>query len=262
MRGQEKAAISRRALGRMHEFERIVIGRVRGGVSDRADQRVAEARVNDLNSAISTAEEARAAAIAELLAMTGQEFNTTPPALSMSEPSQHPAALSVLLAEAEGNRTLAEARMERAGFMPQITASGNISTEGNSGGINAGTTQPLGFGTGAAIKALKGTEEIVERQLGEADEGARRNYARHASRLGSFQRQALETENLAIEARETFRLFQAQFKAGHRTVMEVITVYERLIQREQAAVDAKYEIVLIQLEMARDLGLLADGESI
>ena len=60
----------------------------------------------------------------------------------------------------------------------------------------------------------------------------------------------------------TFDLFEAQFEAGQRSVMDVISIYEQLVQREQAHVDAKYEVILTQLEMARDLGLLADGDKI
>ena len=44
--------------------------------------------------------------------------------------------------------------------------------------------------------------------------------------------------------------------------MDVVSIYEEMVQREQAHVDAKYEVFLIQLELARDLGLLASGGSI
>ena len=39
-------------------------------------------------------------------------------------------------------------------------------------------------------------------------------------------------------------------------------VREELIRREQAHIDAKYEVILIQLELSRDMGLLADGNKI
>lgn len=261
MRGSEKAALSNRALSRMYEFERIVIGRVQGGVSDRADQRVVEARINDLTDAKITAEEATNAATSELMAITGERFDGKPRHLQLAEITTRPKALAVVLAEAEGKRTIAQAKYERAGFMPQITASGNVSTNGSSAGLKAGS-QPIGFGTRAAIQAIEAGEDIAQRVINDAHEEARRNYSRQLSRLGSFQRQSAEAARLAQDARVTFDLFQRQFKAGQRTVMEVINVYETLIDREQAHVDAKYEVALIQLEMAADLGLLADGEEI
>ena len=56
LRGDEKAALNTRALSRMGAFERIVIGRVEGGVADLADRRVTEAkRMDDLRSAATTA---------------------------------------------------------------------------------------------------------------------------------------------------------------------------------------------------------------
>lgn len=44
--------------------------------------------------------------------------------------------------------------------------------------------------------------------------------------------------------------------------MDVAAIYEEMVQREQAHVDAKYEVILTQLEMARDQGLLAEGGAI
>ncbi|MEL6648076.1 MAG: hypothetical protein AAFQ05_10275 [Pseudomonadota bacterium] len=44
--------------------------------------------------------------------------------------------------------------------------------------------------------------------------------------------------------------------------MDVINIYEQLVDREREHVEAKYEVILIQLELARDFGVLADGEAI
>ena len=57
-------------------------------------------------------------------------------------------------------------------------------------------------------------------------------------------------------------IIRAQFEAGQRPVMDVIPIYEELVKREQAYIDAKYEVVLIQLSLAASLGPLADGDKI
>ena len=75
-------------------------------------------------------------------------------------------------------------------------------------------------------------------------------------------RQTLEAASLARTSRETYKLFKAQFEAGQRPVMDVVSIYEELVKREQDHIDAKYEVVLIQLALARDMGLLADGDKI
>ena len=262
LRGDEKAALNERALSRMYEFERIVRGRVEGGVSDRADLRVVEGKINDIESARTTAHEAATAARAELKAMTGQEFGTGFAPLNMGTPPSSARHLSVIKAEAEADRSVAQAKIDRAGLLPGLSAQANVTNSGTSGGLTVDADQPFGFGTPAMLKAIEAARETADRQVAEADEAARRSFSRQSQRLSSYRRQETEAAQLARESRETFRLFQAQFKAGQRTVMDVAAIYEQLVQREQAHVDAKYEVILIQLEMARDLGLLADGDKI
>jgi adhesin transport system outer membrane protein len=168
----------------------------------------------------------------------------------------------VLKASAEANRTIAEAKAGRAGLLPQISAAGNATTDGSGAGLTLDMAQPLGLGTPAAMQALEASKEAAKRQVSEAEEAARRTYSRQMQQIASLQRQEAETAALVRRSRETYELFQKQFEAGQRPVMEVIQVYEELVRREQAYIDAKYEAVLIQLQLARDLGLLADGDKI
>lgn len=194
--------------------------------------------------------------------MTGQSFEDMPALLELSEipPGQRP--LSVLLAEATATRSVAEARVQRAGLLPGITAAADLGSGDSSPELQLESDTPLGFGTGVQMKALEAAEEMAERQVEQAEEDASRAMGRQTQRLASYRRQEAEAAELARASRITFELFQGQAKAGQRTVPEVVSVYEQLVEREQAHVDAKYQVVLIQLEIARDLGLLADGDSI
>ncbi|KIC34981.1 TolC family protein [Leisingera sp. ANG-M7] len=262
LRGDEKAAYGDRALRRMQEFRRIVQGRVDGGVSDRADLNVVDSKISGIRTAAATARDAATTARAELHAMTGQSFDQKPSHLSIGTPPEQGQFLSVLKAGAEAERTIAQAKSGRAGLLPQISAAGNVTTDGSGAGVTLGTGQPLGLGTPAAIQALEASKEAAKRQVGEAEEAARRAYSRQVQQIASYQRQEGETSALVRRSRETYELFQKQFEAGQRPVMEVIQVYEELVRREQAYIDAKFEVVLIQLELARDLGLLADGDKI
>lgn len=262
LRGDEKAAYGNRALRRMQDFRRIVQGRVDGGVSDRADLNVVDSKISGIRNATATAQDAAATARAELQAMTGQSFPRKPAHLEIGTPPEQVQFLSVLKAGAEAERTIAQAKSGRAGLLPQISAAGNVTTDGSGAGITLGTGQPLGLGTPAAIQALEASKEAATRQVGEAEETARRTYSRQIQQIASYRRQEAETAALVRRSRETYELFQKQFEAGQRPVMEVIQVYEELVRREQAFIDAKYEVVLIQLQLARDLGLLADGDKI
>ena len=262
LRGDEKAALGTLALARMQEFERIVTGRVEGGLTDRADQTVVRNKINGMRSARATAQEAAATARAELRAMTGQDFDASRAHLQLQAPPQEAGFLSVLKAEAEATRTVAQTTVQRAGLLPGVSASGTATTDGSGAGLTLNTPVPLGLGTPALLKAIDTARETAERQVGEAEEAARRDHARQMQRLASFKRQAGETAELARASRDTYELFQAQFKAGQRPVMDVVAIYEELILREQAHVDAKYEVVLTQLALAGDMGLLANGDEI
>ncbi|ATG38297.1 putative outer membrane efflux protein [Phaeobacter piscinae] len=262
LRGSEKAAIGTRALSRMYEFERIVLGRVEGGVSDRADLNVVQSKINGMRSAVATAKDASATATAELKAITGQSFAETPSHLHLASPPEAGTYLTVLKAEAEATRSVEQAKMERAGLLPQVSAAGNVTSDGSGAGLTLDLAQPFGLGTPAALKAIEASKEIAKRQVSEVEEDARRDYSRQMQRLASYRRQEAEAATLAQTSRETYRLFQAQFKAGQRSVMDVVSIYEEVVRREHAHIDAKYEVVLIQLALASDMGLLADGDRI
>ena len=262
LRGDEKAAYAYRAIQTMADFERVVVGRVNGGVSDRSDINVVQSKISGMESTMATANDAAATSRAELRAMTGQDFDAAPDRLELALPPDGSQYLSVLRAEAEAERATQQAIMERAGYLPQVSVGGEINTEGSGVGALVNLAEPLGLGTPAAIQAIEASKEAAQRQVGEAEETARRDYARQIQRLKSFRRQEQEALKLSRASRETYRLFRAQFEAGQRPVMDVIPIYEELVKREQAYIDAKYEVVLIQLSLAASLGLLADGDKI
>ncbi|MEP2718431.1 TolC family protein [Pseudophaeobacter sp.] len=262
LRGDEKAAYSSRALGQMQEFRRIVAGRVEGGLSDRADLNVVDSKISGMRNARTTAQDGASTARAELTAMTGQSFSEKPGKLDLGAPPSEAHYLSVLKSQAVANRDVAQAVVGRAGLLPQISAAGNLTTDGSGAGITLDLSEPLGLGTPAALKAIEVSKEAARRQIGEAEEDARRSHSRQIQRLASYQRQTVEAASLARASRETYRLFKAQFEAGQRPVMDVVTIYEELVRREQDHIDAKYEVVLIQLTLASDMGLLADGDKI
>ncbi|MCK5501259.1 MAG: TolC family protein [Tritonibacter mobilis] len=262
LRGDEKAAYAHRAIRTMRDFERVVVGRVNGGVSDRSDLNVVQSKISGMQSSMATANDAARTARAELEAMTGQSFSASPQRLNMSLPPDGRNYLSVLKAQSEATRTIEQAKMERAGLLPQGAATGQVGSEGSGAGVLLNLAEPLGFGTPAALRAVEASKEAALRRIGEAEEEARREYSREMQRLASYRRQEREALALSKASRETYNLFKAQFEAGQRPVMDVIPIYEELVKREQAYIDAKYEVVMIQLALAASLGLLADGDKI
>jgi adhesin transport system outer membrane protein len=135
--------------------------------------------------------------------------------------------------------------------------------DGGSGvGVNITSDQLLGLGTGSSLKAIEATKEAAERRVGQAQEDANRALARMEQRAAALSRQVGEAANLTAQAKANLDLFQQQYDAGQRQVMDVVGVYETFAARQTAAVGLKYELPLTRLEIARELGLLADGSQI
>lgn len=196
LRGDEKAAYAHRAIRTMRDFERVVVGRVNGGVSDRSDLNVVQSKISGMQSSMATANDAARTARAELEAMTGQSFSASPQRLNMSLPPDGRNYLSVLKAQSEATRTIEQAKMERAGLLPQVSATGQVGSEGSGAGVLLNLAEPLGFGTPAALRAVEASKEAALRRIGEAEEEARREYSREMQRLASYRRQ--EREALAL----------------------------------------------------------------
>lgn len=262
VRGDETSQKTRKALAQMRKLEEIVVGRVQGGVSNKGDQLTVESKVQDLQSSLKNAGESAALARAELSAMTKQSFvGVYDGPLDVSGLSgTH--NLGVLRAKAEAKRSIAQADSARAASLPGITASGSVGTGGSGAGLKAGGDANIGFGTGARLKAIESTKETAERSIQEAEQDAERALRRGQHQITSLQRKQADATRLSEESYQTFDLFQAQFKAGQRSILEVINIYEKAVERELTALDAKYDVLIAQLEMARDLGLLADGDEI
>lgn len=260
LRGQEKAALGGRALRQMNHFGDVVEGRVSGGVSNKGDLRTVQTKISTLRTARDTAAESVDTALAELTAMTGTRFDLEP--VSPVEVNGSVEALDVIKADAEAKRAVAQATVERAGQLPGLSASGTIANTGNSASLDIGTDTGIGFGTGKRIKAIESTKETAKRQVAEAREDAARAESRLRREIDSLARQEGEANSLAREGRQTYKLFEAQFKAGQRSVLEVVDVYEQSTYRALEGIDAKYDKILAQLQLARDLGILADGDAI
>jgi adhesin transport system outer membrane protein len=194
--------------------------------------------------------------------MTGTRFDGQPVAALAGLHDDGGAPLEVLKADAEAKRSVAQATIQRASLLPGLNASGTVSNSGSSATLEASGETGIGLGTGGKLKAIEASKETARRQVAEAQEDAARKQSRLEQRIASQQRQQAEAQRLAQQGQETYRLFQAQFRAGQRSVLEVVNVYEQSVRRALEGVDAKYDVILAQLELARDMGLLADGDAI
>lgn len=258
--GREKSALAETTLQDMAHFEYIMSERVRGGVSDMSDLNIIRQKLSEIRASHTSNAEATRSAIAELNAMSihplGDVRGLT--AFTVSATAAQP--LAVTKAEAQKTRDIAEAKVERASQLPGLSLNGTI---GKNGGIavNGGGAQ-LGLGTPAKLRAIEAASEAAGRRVAQANEDSNRALRKLESQIAAKTRQTGEAGNLTAQAKNNLDLFQAQYKAGQRQVMDVVGVYETFARAQTAEVTLKFEAAKLRIEMARILGVLADGDLI
>lgn len=265
LEAQEKVILAQASERDMLHFEWIMSERVAGGISDPSDLQVLRQKLSEIRAAAQGETEAARAALAELVAMGVAPAVLAQPAViggaeaALPLPVPAPVPLSVRLAEAEQTRAAARARFERAGFLPSLTATGALGRDAPDPSVGLRSTRPLGFGTGDDLRAIEAATEGERRKVVQAREEAGRRLARLEQERTALARQAAEATVLASRAKANLDLFQAQYDAGQRQVMDVVSLYEHFARQQQEAAALRYRATLAGLEMAAELGVLADG---
>lgn len=257
---REKAALADVSLRDMGQFEYIMNERVKGGVSDRSDLNVLRQKLAEIRADRAAQGERAATALAELNAMSARNLSDLRGAPPLSVRSGAAVPLAVVKAEAEKTRAIAAAKVERANQLPGLSANASV---GEGGGVGVQTDNGLlGFGTGARLKAIEAAREAAERQVAQTEEDTNRALLKLEGQIAAKRRHSAEAVRLTIQAKETLDLFQAQYDAGQRQVIDVVSVYETFTRQQHEEVTLKFETVQLQIELARILGVLADGGEI
>jgi len=207
-------------------------------------------------------QEAAASAFAELNAMSTVPLDGMRGIgpISQSGPGAEP--LSVMKAKAEAQRAMAEATAARAGFLPSLTASAGMGTGGSDGGLNIGAANGFGFGTGASMAALEASQAAAEARVGQVRENANRSLQSMRTELSSLRRQEAQAGSLAAQAASNFDMFSEQQRSGHRSVPEVVSIFETKVRTERDATALKYDVARMELRIAAMMGSLVNGEQI
>ncbi len=257
---REKSALAQTALQDMGHFAWIMEERVKGGVSNLSDLNVLTQKLNEIKADVRSNSETAATRIAELNAMSAKPLDGLR-GVPRFEVSSTDLPLSVVLAEAEKTRAIAAAKVERAGNLPGLSAGGTVGSD-TSLGLQVKSDTLLGVGTGAKLKAIEAAKEAAGRRVNQANEDANRQLRKLEGQIAAKGRQATEAATLTQQAKANLDLFQQQYDAGQRQVLDVVSVYETYARQQQQEVELKYETVRLKLEMAQVLGILADGNAI
>lgn len=258
-RSAELMAVTQQSLGDLSEFDRIMGLRVEGGLSDRSEQQVLTQKVAEAQSLLSGYRQAQISAQTELNAMASRPLDDVRGLQALPADADMPEPLAVMRARGEGARMLAEAQIARAGVLPGLGASADVDISGNTdASLNLGGAG-LGFGTGDTLAALEATKEVAARQVAEAEENAHRSIVSLDREIAMLTQQQIDGAEVLRQTEGNLELFKAQYKAGRRTLLELVGQYESFarMQRDQASL--KYDIAALRLEIARNRGVLVNG---
>lgn len=253
-----RAAVNAASISKMEHFEYVMNERVRGGVSNRADLLLVQQKRNQMDSDLAADREAARTARAELDAMSAVPTSGITGLSAVTASSANAVPLSVLRAEAEAARSVANAKAQRGGILPGVNLTASVTNRGNDVGVGS-SSQGIGFGTGASLAALDAKAEAAAAKVVQDREAANRRIASLDGQIASILRQAGEAKEIAAQAARNYDLFAQQLEAGQRGVPEVVSVFETKVRAEREAVNLVYELARLQIERAALLGTLVDG---
>lgn len=259
-RAHAQAAVSRRASDRLARFEGMMRARVEGGLSDMSEQSVISQRYTEVQAQLSSDAQAAATAEAQLAALTGQPARAVQGIDTLRDMREGPPALSVLRRQGEGARVLAQAQLQRADMLPGLTASVDATDTTTNPGLRLTGLGILNPGGSQTMQALAETKTVVQRQNAEAAETAQRRQIALSGEIATLNARAAQGAQVLAQTESNLDLFSEQYKLGRRSLLELVSQYDAFAQLERDQAALRFEIALRSLEIARDLGLLVDGE--
>jgi adhesin transport system outer membrane protein len=257
LEGGESQRLNREALLDMRRFRWIMNERVKGGVSDMSDLTILAQKIAEIESSMKDAQDKRGTALAELAAITDQNFSDLNGIGSLDMSLDKIEPLSVVEAKVQSKRDQAAADMQRAGNLPSIVASASGGSNDIVGGIR--TEGLFDFGRKERNQALDAEEEALARRVQETEEASLRKIRSYETKLTAARRAYQEAVRLSKQAKSNLDLFQSQYEAGQCQVMDVVGVYETFARQQhtmntQRFLAAKYEVLI-----AREYGVLVSG---
>lgn len=258
---RNRAGMAREALGRLAEFDRIMALRVQGGVSNMSEQTVLKQKLNEMQATLQSDLDAAMLAASELDAMAQAPVSASAGLTQLPAAMPGVTPLAVHLAEAEKERTIAELKVARADYLPGLGASTNL-TKGGKIGVSGDIDKGLGLGSQTALEAVTAGADAAVARVAQAGQDAARRKQALELKIANLDRQEAAQADVARQMRENLKRFEEQYKAGVRPLMDLVTQHENLAGMERDLVNMRHERARARLEIARDLGVLADGAGI
>ena len=258
-RARAQGALSTKAYGRMEGFAEVMRQRVSGGMSDNTEQQVISQHLAEMQATAATDREAEISAMAELNAMSAPGLAGLRGIDRLAVRGHRSEPLSVVKTRGEGERSIAESHIARAGLLPGLSANADLTGDGLTPGLRLGGAGLLGMGTRAEFAALDATADVVARRSAEAAESAERRIVALERQIAQLESRMAQGATVVAQTESNLSLFVEQYKVGRRSLLELVSQYDSFARLERDQVALQYEIALLEIEIARDRGLLVDG---
>lgn len=260
-RAGQQAILAERASGKLADFERLVIQRVEGGISDKSEQQVITQALAEMRAAHAADLQAQAAAKASLAAMTTRDLGAVAGIENLPADESAPEPIAVLKAHSEASRNRAEAEIGQANLKPGLRASASLGGDGVGAGVGL-TGGGFGFGNRSERAALEGEKDLADRRVQEATESSSRQITDMQSQLSALLSRETQAKAVLEEMAENLRLYTEQYKVGRRSLVDLVRQYEAFVHAERAHAELRYLFADLRLRIARDRGVLVDGSSL
>ena len=93
----------------------------------------------------------------------------------------------------------------------------------------------------------------------EAAESAERRIVALERQIAQLESRVAQGATVVAQTESNLSLFVEQYKVGRRSLLELVSQYDSFARLERDQVALQYEIALLEIEIARDRGLLVDG---
>jgi adhesin transport system outer membrane protein len=256
---EAQAAVGTKGLAQLQDYGRIMGLRVSGGLSDRSEERVIQQKIAEMQAALMTDRDTAKTAMAELNAMAQVPLTGLSGLAPLAAPSGAMEPLSVQQSSAEGRRTVAEAKMARAGLLPGLTASGNIASGGVTSGLSIDTDNGIGLGMGASLAAARASEQVAAQRTDSARDDANRKIVALDRQIVTLKAREAQGVGVLAQTESSLNMFTEQYKFGRRSLIELVGMFETFAGLERQQVAIKYDIAILELQTAKIRGVLVDG---
>lgn len=178
----------------------------------------------------------------------------------------HEMAPSVRKAAAEKDHAAAGVALEKAQWLPTVALAGSIGvdrhgfeTDSAEGRVNVSVSKPLGWGMGSSLKASKSDLEASRLRYDETLRTVGDRFALLQLEIDHASNKIERLTKVAEASEVRLNRFEDQFLTGSASLVEAVGLVETYKKSKMNLVEAHYDILRSELEMAQIAGVLHTG---